>query len=171
MGSRCLLKAFGLAPPLLALGLLLGAGPVAAAEKNECGCSRNETNNTCTCSKGAKCGCPGDCEPKGCEEKREAQIKKEIAEETRKAAEADKKHRAASGAGEIKQASSKSDSPKESPKAASPKESAKVAAKEEAPAAGGDLKKLTPAQAKQLGRLLDGYLKQHPDARSKNVEE
>jgi hypothetical protein len=155
----------GLAAPVLALvlffGLLLGAGFAAAAEKNKCGCFRNETNNTCTCSKGAKCGCPGDCEPKGCEEKREAQIKKEIAAETKKAAEADRKHKAASG-GEMKQASAKENSKAESPKAA---------AKDDAPAPEAALKKLSPAQVKQLAKLLDGYLTQHPDARSKNAEE
>ena len=148
------MKALGLAPPVLALVMGLGVGS-AAAEKNKCGCTRNESNNTCSCAKGAKCGCPGDCEPKGCEEKREQQMKKEIDAETKKAAEADRKHKAASGGGggggELKTASakeSKGDSTKES---AGPKMSA--------------------AQTKQLGKLLDGYLKQHPDARSKNAEE
>jgi hypothetical protein len=154
MGMRGLLKAVGLAPPVLALVLGLGAGS-AAAEKNKCGCTRNESNNTCSCAKGAKCGCPGDCEPKGCEEKREQQMKKEIDAETKKAAEADRKHKAASGGdGELKTASAKenggrNDSAKEAP--AGPKMSA--------------------AQTKQLGKLLDGYLKQHPDARAKNAEE
>ena len=30
---------------------------------------------------------------------------------------------------------------------------------------------MSAAQMKQLGKLLDGYLKQHPEARSKNAEE
>ena len=30
---------------------------------------------------------------------------------------------------------------------------------------------MSAAQTKQLGKLLDGYLKPHPDARSKNAEE
>jgi hypothetical protein len=148
----------GLAPAILALLLLLGGG-TAAAEKNKCGCTRNESNNTCSCSKGAKCGCPGDCEPKGCEEKRSAQIKKEIEAETKKAAEADRKHKAAGGGGgELKTASAKSD------------KGEKGGAKEEAPPAAG-AKKMSPAQVKQLAGLLDGYLKLHPDARSKNAEE
>ena len=151
------LKLFRLAPPLLALGLLLGAGSDAAAEKNKCGCTRNESNNTCSCSKGAKCGCPGDCEPKGCEEKREAQMKKEIDAETKKAAEADRKHKAATGGGEMKTASAKGDKGDKGEKAETP------------PAAGA--KKMSPAQVKQLAGLLDGYLKLHPDARSKNAEE
>src|SRR5262245_64945725 len=107
MGMRGLLNALGMAPPVLALVLLLGGGSAVAAP-NKCGCTRNESNNTCSCSKGAKCGCPGDCEPKGCEEKREQQIKREIEAETKKAAEADRKHKAsAGGGGEVKTASAK----------------------------------------------------------------
>ena len=143
----------GLASPVLALMLVVGAGS-AAAEKNKCGCTRNESNNTCSCAKGAKCGCPGDCEPKGCEEKREQQMKKEIDAETKKAAEADRKHKAAGG-GEMKTASAK-----ENGKADSGKSDA-------APSG----PKMSAAQMKQLGKLLDGYLKQHPDARARNAEE
>jgi hypothetical protein len=154
MGTRGL-KLFGLAPPVLALGLLLGAGSATAAP-NKCGCTLNESNNTCTCSKAAKCGCPGECEPKGCEAKREAQRKKEIDAETKKAAEADKKHKAASG-GDLKTASVKADK-------------GDKGAKEETPPAAG-AKKMSAAQVKQLAGLLDGYLKLHPDARSKNAEE
>ena len=148
------LKLFGLAPPVLALGLLLGAGPAAAAP-NKCGCTLNESNNSCTCSKAAKCGCPGECEPKGCEEKREAQRKKEIDAETKKAAEADKKHKAAGGGGELKTASAKETSGDNGkPAKATP--------------AGP---KMPAAQVKQLGKLLDTSLKSNPEARSKNAEE
>jgi hypothetical protein len=149
MGMR-LLKALGMAPPVLALVLLVGGGSAAAAP-NKCGCTRNESNNSCSCSKGAKCGCPGDCEPKGCEEKREAQMKKEIEAETKKAAEADKKHKASSG-GEMKAASARESNGDNGPPAkAAPK--------------------MAPAQTKQLAKLLDAYLKANPDARSKNAEE
>ena len=143
---------FGLASPVLALMLTVGAGS-AAAEKNKCGCTRNESNNTCSCAKGAKCGCPGDCEPKGCEEKREQQMKKEIDAETKKAAEADRKHKA-STAGETRTVSTKGDNgngDNGKPEPAAPKMSA--------------------AQTKQLGKLLDSYLKAHPEARGKNAEE
>ena len=153
MGIRGMLKAFGMAPPVLALVLLLGGGAAVAAP-NKCGCTRNESNNTCSCSKGAKCGCPGDCEPKGCEEKREAAMKKEIDAETKKAAEADRKHKASSGS-ETKTVSAKMDKTNG--------DNGKVEA-----ASGA---KMSPAQTKQLGKLLDGYLKAHPDARSKNAEE
>jgi hypothetical protein len=150
MGMRGMLKAFGMAPPVLALVLSLGGG-VAAAAPNKCGCTRNESNNTCSCSKSAKCGCPGDCEPKGCEEKREAQMKKEIDAETKKAAEADRKHKA-STASETKMVSAKVDNGDNG--------------KPEPPAT-----KMSPAQTKQLAKLLDSYLKAHPDARSKNAED
>ncbi len=151
MGIRGMLKAFGMAPPVLALVLLLGGGAATAAP-NKCGCTRNESNNTCSCSKSAKCGCPGDCEPKGCEEKREAAMKKEIDAETKKAAEADRKHKA-STASETKTVSKVDNDNGDNgkPEPAAPKMSA--------------------AQTKQLAKLLDTYLKSHPDARSKNAEE
>jgi hypothetical protein len=150
MGMRGMLKAFGMAPPVLALVLSLGGG-IATAAPNNCGCTRNESNNTCSCSKSAKCGCPGDCEPKGCEEKREAQMKKEIDAETKKAAEADRKHKA-SGGSETKTVSAKLENGDNGkPEPAAPK--------------------MSPAQTKQLAKLLDSYLKAHPDARSKNAEE
>ena len=149
MGTRWLLKIFGLAPAVLALVLLLGGGSAVAA--NKCGCTRNESNNTCSCSKGAKCGCPGDCEPKGCEEKREAQMKKEIEAETKKAAEADKRHKATSG-GETRTASVR-----------------EINGDNGKPAKAGP--KMPPAQVKQLAKLLDSYLKANPEARSKNAEE
>ena len=140
-----MLKAFGMAPPVLALVLLLGSG-VATAAPNKCGCTRNESNNSCSCSKSAKCGCPGDCEPKGCEEKREAQMKKEI--------DADRKHKA-STAGETRTVSAKVDKGDNGdngkPEPAAPK--------------------LSPAQTKQLAKLLDSYLKAHPESRVKNAEE
>ena len=144
---------FGLALPVLALVLALGGG-TALAEKNKCGCTRNESNNTCSCAKGAKCGCPGDCEPKGCEEKREQQMKREIEAETKKAAEADRKHKVSSGS-ETKTVSAKMEKGNGDNGKAEPASGAKM----------------SPAQTKQLGKLLDGYLKAHPDARSKNAEE
>ncbi len=145
------LKTFGLAPPVLALVLLVGGGPAEAAA-NKCGCTLNESNNSCSCSKGAKCGCPGECEPKGCEEKREAQRKREIDVETKKAAEADRRHKASS-ASETKTVSAKTGGNGDNgkPEPAGPK--------------------MTAAQTKQLGKLLDSYLKAHPDARTKNAEE
>jgi hypothetical protein len=62
---------------------------------NACGCYADGAGR-CFCGKGkGKCACPGECEPKGCEEKRAKELDKEIAAETKKAAEADKKQRQA----------------------------------------------------------------------------
>src|SRR6185369_77206 len=67
------------------------AAPAAAGKKvNACGCYA-DTQGNCFCGRKGKCDCPGECEPKGCEEKRAKQMEKEVAAETKKAAEADKK--------------------------------------------------------------------------------
>lgn len=73
------------------------AAPAAPAkELNACGCYK-DGSGACLCSKKGKCDCPGECEPKGCEEKRAKEMEKEIAAETKKAAEADKKQRESGG--------------------------------------------------------------------------
>jgi len=59
---------------------------------NACGCYADLAGK-CFCPKRGKCDCPGECEPKGCEERRARQMQREIAVETRKAAEADRKER------------------------------------------------------------------------------
>src|SRR5450432_3996083 len=66
------------------------AGAVGAAPaRNNCGCYKDGA--TCFCDKKAKCGCPGDCEPKGCEEQRDKELQKEIDAETKKAAASGRK--------------------------------------------------------------------------------
>ncbi|HTA20901.1 MAG TPA: hypothetical protein VK989_16520 [Polyangia bacterium] len=66
-----------------------------AHEVNACGCYK-DTAGACFCGKKGKCACPGDCEPKGCEVKRQKEFDKEVAAEKKKAAEADKKQRQSS---------------------------------------------------------------------------
>jgi hypothetical protein len=66
------------------------AGP--KHEVNACGCYKDAAG-ACFCGKKGKCACPGECEPKGCEEKRNKAIEKEVAAETKKAHEADQKER------------------------------------------------------------------------------
>jgi len=61
-------------------------------EVNACGCYADGTG-ACFCGKKGKCSCPGECEPKGCEEKRAKEMQKEVAAETKKAHEADQKQR------------------------------------------------------------------------------
>jgi type IV secretory pathway VirB10-like protein len=57
---------------------------------NACGCFQT-TAGECICTRKSKCDCPGECEPKGCDEKRQKELEKEIKEETRKAEAAEKK--------------------------------------------------------------------------------
>ena len=67
-----------------------GTAQAAAPPSNMCGCYRDSVG-TCYCGKKAKCGCPGECEPKGCEEKRAKEIEKEIEAEAKRARDAEKK--------------------------------------------------------------------------------
>jgi hypothetical protein len=59
---------------------------------NACGCYR-DTTGACYCGKKGKCDCPGDCEPKGCEEKRAKEMEKEVVAETKRARDAEKKQK------------------------------------------------------------------------------
>jgi hypothetical protein len=94
-------RALGLLPLTLWAGLvafLLGAAPGEAnaagippgAKLNACGCYQ-APSGACFCGKKTKCVCPGECEPKGCEEKRVKELEKEIAAETKRAQEAERK--------------------------------------------------------------------------------
>jgi len=60
---------------------------------NACGCYRNGASCMCT-NKNAKCECPGDCEPVGCEAKRQKEMDREVAAEVKRAEDADKKRQA-----------------------------------------------------------------------------
>ena len=66
---------------------------------NACGCYRRGEACMCT-NKNAKCECPGDCEPVGCEEKRQKELDREYAAEVKRAQEEDKKRKAAEEAAE-----------------------------------------------------------------------
>jgi hypothetical protein len=119
------------------------AGHSVAADRNKCGCYKDGAG-TCFCDKKAKCGCPGDCEPKGCEEARNKELEKEIQAETKKA-----------------QASGHGKSGGEMESARQEKESAPPKASH----------KMTAAQSKQLAKLLELYLNDHPEARGRSVED
>src|SRR6185503_518730 len=133
---------------MLLLALVAGSGSAAAADKNKCGCYKN-ASGTCFCDKKAKCGCPGDCEPKGCDEARNKELQKEIEAETKKAEAS--QHRKAGGQGQGEDDSSARD------QAPSPKKAASH--------------RLSAAQGKQLAKLIDLYLSDHPDARGSSIEE
>jgi hypothetical protein len=79
------------------------SAPAAGPKRNvnACGCYKDGAG-ACLCGKKGKCACPGECEPKGCEEKRNKEIDKEVAAETKKAHEADKKQRQSSRSSEAK---------------------------------------------------------------------
>ena len=86
-------------PVLVVTGLgayaLGGSSVIAQAatpKVNACGCYRDAAG-ACFCGKKGKCDCPGDCEPKGCEEKRIKDMDKEVEAETKRAREAEKKQR------------------------------------------------------------------------------
>jgi len=123
-----------------------GATASAAPEgsPNACGCYSDGTG-ACYCGKKTKCGCPGECEPKGCEEKRQKQLEKEIAAETKKAT-------SGQPAGKSK-AKEKDDS-----------EAAAEAPKKKA-------KPMSASQKKELAKLLDAYLAEHPEGRSQTITE
>ena len=122
------------------------AGAVSAApERNSCGCYKDGA--TCYCDKKAKCGCPGDCEPKGCEEQRDKELQKEIDAETKKASASGHKT------------------------SASDAEGLKSKKEESAATKASSAHKMTAAQSKQLAKLLDLYLGDHPDARGKSIED
>ena len=139
------MKLFG-----VVLGLVLFVslgGRAAAADRNKCGCYKDGAG-TCYCDKKAKCGCPGDCEPKGCDEARNKELEKEIEAETKKAEAS--QHRKTGGGGGDEESSAREEAP-----------SAKKAASH----------KMSAAQGKQLAKLIDLYLSDHPDARGKSIEE
>jgi hypothetical protein len=124
-------------------------GNRARAEKhplNACGCYGD--GNHCTCEKKAKCGCPGECEPKGCEDARQKEMQKEIDVETKKAKEQE--------AARAKAAEPKSEEDDSAEKA-----------KAKAPA----VKPMTPAVKKQFLKLLEAYLAEHPEAQNKMLSE
>ena len=62
----------------------------AAPKPNACGCYR-QSNGQCQCTKKSKCGCPDDCEPAGCEEKRQKEFEKESQAEIKKQRESQDK--------------------------------------------------------------------------------
>lgn len=114
--------------------LLVGFAPVqpaVAQTMNACGCYLDD-KGVCKCAKKSKCGCPEECEPVGCEEKRQkaadrtadAELKQIAAHERKRAAEA------------AKQAKSNSKA-----KAAADKEKEKAKAKEAAASAEDPLPK------------------------------
>ena len=130
---------------VLAAALAVTGSRARGDDRNKCGCYKDGAG-VCYCEKKAKCGCPGECEPKGCEEQRSRELQKEIDAETKKAASSQKKPSADDSGGD-------DDRP------ATP------------PPARPTTRKMSAAQAKQLAKLIDLFLADHPDARGKSIED
>jgi len=144
-----------------ALVLPSAASRLARADKhptNACGCYGEI--NACFCEKKAKCGCPGECEPKGCEEDRQKKLQKEIDEETKKAREAEK--------AQAEKAQAKA---KELAKSSQPDDEEDSTAGADKGAKAGKVRKLTSSQKKQLQKLIDAFLVEQPDAGQKTLAE
>ena len=136
----------GLASSFWGVRLAAAAGNV----PNPCGCYQ-DASGACLCGRKAKCGCPGSCEPKGCEEKREKQINKEIEAETKKAEQAGRRYAHASG-GDKRSASQANAAERDPPREHAPK-----------------VVHMSAAQRKELARLLDLYASEHRDHGNKTL--
>jgi hypothetical protein len=123
---------------------------------NACGCYQKGNGCVCT-NKKAKCECPGECEPVGCEEKRNKAMEKEYSDavkhaqdddkkreevETKKAQDAEKKRQAEEAAAEKKrtedeaaadQSAAAAQAEEEKAEAAKAKKSAKDTGKKKQP--------------------------------------
>ncbi|HEY2728822.1 MAG TPA: hypothetical protein VGK52_02710 [Polyangia bacterium] len=122
-------------------------GATFGADRNACGCYQTD-GGSCYCDKKSKCGCPGECEPKGCEEKRQKLIDKEINAETKRAQDS-VRNQAVSDRATGTAAKSTGAPDKES----------------------SATKPLTPAQLHELARLLELYVTAHPDEGSKGIDQ
>jgi hypothetical protein len=119
-----------------------------AGNRNACGCYKD--GDSCYCDKKARCGCPGECEPKGCEEKRARELEKEVQAETKRAQESERKH----GGGDQDEAEAPARPPAAKPVLK------KVAAR-----------KLSAQQRRELSRLLDLYVGEHPDDAGRSLRD
>jgi predicted transcriptional regulator len=154
------------APLVLCVAFLLPSAvsrPARAAKHvtNACGCYGD--GNACFCEKKAKCGCPGECEPKGCEEERQKKLQKEIDEETRKAKEVEKE--------QVEKAQNKAKEEAAKASKDSDEDQAATAAPEKGKGKGKPVRKMTSVQKKQFQKLIDAYLAEHPDEAQRSLTE
>lgn len=163
----------------LALAVVVGAtlwfAPVGAAEAtdaegaiNACGCGRDLTGS-CVCQKVARCGCPGECEPKGCEEKRAKQLEREILAETKRAADEDRKRNAVSQPHSME--TSEGRHAGERAKINEPVRAKTTGRLDAASAVTRVPRKMTTSQKKELAHLLEAYLVENPELRGRTIEQ
>jgi hypothetical protein len=158
---------------LLAVGAIaipaLWSRPVAAADDlNACGC-REGAPGQCVCEKKSRCGCPGECEPRGCDERRAKQLEKEIQAETRKAEESSRRQRAHAGDSDDNP-SGGDDNGRGNDQASPPNNSPKNPPPKNAPPK-VRIVKMTPAQRRDLARLIGAYLAEHPEQGSRSIDQ
>jgi hypothetical protein len=80
----------------VALGAF-GSAPAFAEEPvNACGCYRDD-QGVCKCTRKSKCGCPEECEPMGCEQKRQREADKAAATTMKQIAAREKQKAKAGG--------------------------------------------------------------------------
>ena len=66
-------------------------GPPPGESINACGCY-HDAKGGCVCTnKKGKCECPGECEPVGCDEKRDKELQREMAAEIKRAQDDEKR--------------------------------------------------------------------------------
>lgn len=157
------MKYLGAGVFVVVLGFVLGMASAVRAEQetpNNCGCYQDSTGS-CYCGKQAKCGCPGSCEPKGCEEKREKALQKEIEAETKKALNggaASKSTTTTNGNGVAAAAGSERDANDRAEREPARKRNAKPV-------------RMTIGQRRELAKLLDLYFAEHGDRGSQSVQQ
>jgi hypothetical protein len=118
---------------------------------NACGCHQDSAGY-CYCDHKSKCGCPGECEPKGCEEKRTKLLNKEIELETKKAEAQNYRQKPAStDDGTPRDARPISRSPSKGQSLLGPR--------------------MTSTQKQQLARLLDLYVAARPETRQETIDQ
>ncbi|HUC08399.1 MAG TPA: hypothetical protein VMR96_09950 [Solirubrobacterales bacterium] len=144
--------------------VLVGGGQrsarAAEGDINACGC-RQGGDGLCYCERKSRCGCPGECEPKGCEEKRAKQMEREIEVETKKAQEATRR-----------QSHSQRDSDDDAnDRTDSRPSTVPVRAPKAAPAPRSAVIKMTASQKRDLARLIGIYLAAHPDQGGKAIDQ
>ena len=75
------------------------ARPRVGPQLNKCGCYR-DTEDVCKCVRQSACGCPGQCEPVGCEAERQRDLARRMEEELKSLREAESQKDPKKGDGE-----------------------------------------------------------------------